>query len=112
VSRYSQHNQNALVYAEAFYKAGKLDQARKIAAAIRKDVTEQKNYYEYLKAEKSEYYHGLGGVEAQFNELMGHVLEKIEEHYDPLRKKPGTPVLELEGARKSADSSKQHVSPK
>ncbi len=112
VSRYSQHNQNALVYAEAFYKAGKLAEARKISAAIRKDVTEQKNYYEYLRVEKPEYYHGLGGVEAQFNELMGHVLEKIEEHYDPLRKNPGTPALELEQAGKAADSSKQHANPK
>lgn len=95
VSRYSQHNQTGLLYIEAFYKTGKLDQARKVAAALRKDVTDQRNYYNYLRADKPEYFEGLSGAETQLNDIIGEVLNAIEEKYDPLKQKTTSPVHEI-----------------
>lgn len=95
VSRYSMHNQTGILLAEAYYKAGKLDQARKVATAIKKDVNDQRKYYEYLKNEKPEYYKGLDGSEVQWNEIIGVTLDAIEQQYDPL-KKASSSVKEME----------------
>ncbi|ULT42412.1 tetratricopeptide repeat protein [Niabella defluvii] len=85
-SRYSQHNQTGILLTEAYYKAGKLDQARKVAEDIKKDIASQRSYYEYLKAEKPEFYAGLEHTEVILNEIMGEVLSQVEQQYDPLKK--------------------------
>lgn len=105
-SRYQPHNTAGAMLAEAYYKAGKLDQARKVFAAVRKDVNDQKNYYNYLRTERPRYYEGLSGAESQMNELIGHILDAVEEHYDPLKKAAQSPVQELMPAMpKAADSA-------
>lgn len=109
VSRRSSHNQTALIYTEAFYKTGKLDQARKVAAALRKDINQQKNYYSYLQAEKPEYYAGMSDGEVQLNEVMGHILDEIEQHYDPLKKTQGQIEELVPGFKKAADSTTKPV---
>ncbi|RYY58129.1 MAG: DUF2723 domain-containing protein [Chitinophagaceae bacterium] len=82
VSRFSLHNQTALIYLEAAYKAGRKDLSDKLRAAIRKDLTEQKAYYDNLKTERPELYGGqMAGTEAPYNELMIHVLDAIEKRY-------------------------------
>jgi len=108
-SRYSQHNQTGILLAEAYYKAGKLDQARKVAEDIKKDIASQRNYYESLKAEKPEYYAGLEHTEVILNEIMGEVLSQVEQQYDPLKKAAKNPAQELnpEDLLKAADSAKK-----
>ncbi|MGN7785552.1 DUF2723 domain-containing protein [Niabella sp. 22666] len=108
-SRYSQHNQTGILLAEAYYKAGKLDQARKVAEDVKKDIASQRSYYEYLKAEKPEFYAGLEHTEVILNEIMGEVLSQVEQQYDPLKKAAKNPAQELnpEDLLKAADSAKK-----
>src|SRR5690606_8044396 len=82
VSRYSSHNQSALVYLEAAYKAGMPELAEKIRTVIRKDVEQQKAYYDYLKAERELLYNSLA-TEAEINSRMLVVLEAVERQYAP-----------------------------
>jgi hypothetical protein len=84
VSRFSAHNQNGLVYLEACYKAGKNDLAEKIRLALRKDIKQQKDYYEYLRENKPDLYTGqLEGTEVFLNNVMEQVLTDIEKRYAP-----------------------------
>ncbi|MFV0605733.1 MAG: DUF2723 domain-containing protein [Niabella sp.] len=94
-SRYSQHNQTGLMLAEAYYKTGKLDMARKVIAAVKKDITEQTNYYNYLKADKPQYFTGLSTIEEPLINVMSAAAEAIEQKYDPLKKKEQNPEQEL-----------------
>ncbi|MCD2421151.1 DUF2723 domain-containing protein [Niabella pedocola] len=107
-SRYNQHNQTGLMYAEAYYKAGKLDIARKVIAAVKKDLADQRKYYNYLKTEKPEYFQGVANIEDPLNEITQAAAEAIESHYDPLKKGEKTPVQELvpqeNAPAKAADS--------
>jgi len=83
-SRFNSHNQTGLLYLEAAYKAGKTDLAEKIRLGLRKDLEDQRKYYEYLKNERPEFYGGtLEGTEVLLNEVMLQVLEEIERHYAP-----------------------------
>jgi hypothetical protein len=84
VSRFSAHNQNGLVYLEACYKAGKNDLAEKIRLALRKDIKQQKDYYDYLRENKPDLYTGqLEGTEVFLNNVMEQVLTDIEKRYAP-----------------------------
>ncbi len=106
VSRYSQHNQTGLMLAEAYYKTGKLDQARKVMEAVKKDIREQKNYYDYLKTERPEYFSGVASVEEPLNSIMDAASQAIEEKYDPLKKAAQNPAHEVipNPAAQAADS--------
>jgi hypothetical protein len=81
VSRSNQHNQVALLYMESAYKAGDLTLANRLKTAIRKDMTEQKAYYDYLKNEKEEFFEGLV-EEARDNEQLLGILDNIEKTYN------------------------------
>lgn len=86
-SRFNSHNQTGLLYLEAAYKAGRADIAEKIRLSVRKDLEDQRKYYDYLKADRPEFYGGsLEGTEVLLNEVMLQVLEAIEKHYDPGKK--------------------------
>lgn len=109
VSHYNQHDQIGLMLAEAYYKAGKLEQARKVITAVKKDVTDQRKYYNYLKTEKPDYYLGFQSTDEPLNEIAGAAAEAIEQHYDPLKKGEPGHVQELPGGAapdKAADSGK------
>jgi hypothetical protein len=80
VSRYNSHNQTALLYLEAAYKAGNMQLADKLKGAIRKDLTDQKKYYDYLKNEREDFYISLAR-EADINNYMIQLLESIEKNY-------------------------------
>ncbi len=82
-SRYNNHNQTGLVYLEACYKAGKTDIAEKVRLSIRKDLEDQKKYYDYLRAEKPEFYAGVQYQEVPFNDVNLDVLSAIERKYAP-----------------------------
>lgn len=80
-SRYNSHNQTALIYLEAAYKAGDKTLAAKIKTAIRKDVLNQKAYYDYLKADKEAYFNTLIR-EAEINEFMIQLVDALEKQYE------------------------------
>ncbi|MEI9913094.1 MAG: hypothetical protein WDO71_27735 [Bacteroidota bacterium] len=83
-SRFNSHNQTGLIYLEACYKAGKTELAEKVRKDVRKDLEQQKKYYDYLKAEKPEFYGGtLEGTEVLLNEVMLEVLDALEAKYAP-----------------------------
>ncbi|MEO7923813.1 MAG: DUF2723 domain-containing protein [Chitinophagaceae bacterium] len=91
VSRYNSHNQAALIYLEAFYKAGMTEMAEKVRVAIRKDLEQQKKYYDYIRESRPELYGGFERSEAPINEAMLLVLEAVEKHYAPqTQAKPAT----------------------
>jgi hypothetical protein len=82
VSRFSLHNQTGLVYLEACYKAGKKELADKIRAGLRKDIEQQRAYYDYLRDNRPELYDGaLAGTEVLLNNYMLEILNSIEQHY-------------------------------
>jgi hypothetical protein len=67
VSRYNSHNQTAIIYLEASYKAEKKDLAEKVRQAVTNDLEQQMDYYA-----------AVGGMtRAEFNKLM--------EQYDNMR---------------------------
>ena len=89
VSRFSSHNQTGLLYLEACYKAGKTDLAEKVRLIMRKDLEQQKKYYDYLKNNRPELYGGtLEGTEVFINEtlLMALVQLKKNMHHKHRRK--------------------------
>ena len=93
VSRFSSHNQTGLLYLEACYKAGKMEMAEKVRLAMRKDIEQQKRYYDYLKNNRPELYGGsLEGTEVYFNEAMMHALDAIEKKYAPQTQNQPQPV--------------------
>jgi hypothetical protein len=100
-SRYNSHNQTAMIYMEAAYKAGNEQLAQKLGAAIQKDLNDQKKYYDYLQTEKEELYQSMS-TEAQVNEIMLQVLAEVQRKY---AKKPE--IVEYpEVIDKGADSAR------
>lgn len=85
VSRGNAHNINGLAYLEAAYKAGRMDLAQKVKAALKKDFEEQKAYYDYLKAEREDLFAGFDGQqgEAARNEYFMSLLGILEKRYEP-----------------------------
>jgi hypothetical protein len=81
VSRYNGHNQTALIYLEACYKAGMTDLANKVSAAIKKDLTQQTTYYNYIRDQKPLFWNAYERSEAPINERLFNVLKDIETKY-------------------------------
>jgi hypothetical protein len=89
VSRYNSHNQTALIYLEGCYKAGKTELAEKVRQAIRKDLEQQQRYFEYIRAEKPDYFGHFERSEEPLNRVMLEVLKAIEQRYGAAIPKPG-----------------------
>jgi hypothetical protein len=87
-SRFNSHNQTALLYLEAAYKAGMPELAEKIRLAVRKDLEQQQQYYNALRENSPELYKGLEGAEVFLNNIMLEVLGAIEQNYAPQVAKP------------------------
>jgi len=98
-SRYNSHNQTTLLYLEAAYKAGHNQLAEKVRTALRKDLMDQKAYYDYMSAEKSNFYNTVAR-EAYINGVMLQVLDEIEKTYNPAASAPIQ-----ENPRQAADST-------
>ena len=97
VSRYNSHNQTALIYLEAAYKSGHTQLVDKLKTAIRKDLNDQKAYYDYLKTEKEEFFNSVAR-EAEINDFMLQLLDAVEKQYG------APPVQVQENPRQAADS--------
>jgi hypothetical protein len=85
VSRFNSHNQTGIVYLEAAYKAGKMDLAEKIRLVVRKDLEQQKKYYDYMQRDQPNLYTSLAGTEVFLNDVMLDVLIAVEKKYAPAR---------------------------
>ena len=96
VSRYNSHNQTGLVFLEACYKSGKTELAERIRKEIRTDLEQQQQYYDYIRAEKPEYFNVYERTEDPLNRALLEVLKAIEQKYAPQVVQPG--VNELPGA--------------
>lgn len=115
VSRYGSHNQTGLILLEAAYKAGKKELAEKIRKDLKKDMQQQKAYYEYLKTDRPELFGGqLAGTEYYINEALLQVLGAIEQKYAPetLPKDPaieggGKTIINNPGDTTKKDSTKK-----
>lgn len=82
VSRYNSHNQTALIYLEAAYKADMKELAAKVKKAILTDLQQQDAYYKYIQSAEPAYYGGFERTEAPINERLFNVLREIESKYD------------------------------
>ncbi len=82
-SRYNNHNQTSLIYLEACYKSGKTELAAKVKAAVRKDLEQQKKYYDYIRNSRSDLFGGFERSEYPINEAMFQILDAIEKKYNP-----------------------------
>ena len=102
VSRFQSHNQISMIYVEAAYKAGHTTLANKVKAALRKDLTDQKNYYNYLKSEKPDYYPSFESDEQDCDNYLSY-LDNMDKVYNP----QNTIVTEQPGRRDSMDSTKK-----
>jgi len=101
VSRFQSHNRTSLLYLEAAYKSGHTALANKVKAALHKDLTDQKNYYNYLKNEKPDYYPAFASDEQDCDQFLKY-LDNMEKVYNP----QSTIVTEHPG-QKAADSTKK-----
>jgi hypothetical protein len=87
--RYNSHNQTAMIYLEAAYKAGNQTLVNKLKSAINKDLQDQKRYYDYLRGEKEELFNSMQ-QEALINDRMITVFETLVKNYEQK-----TPVVEM-----------------
>lgn len=87
--RYNSHNQTAMVYLEAAYKAGNKTLSEKLKSAINKDLQDQKRYYDYLRSERDDLYTSMQ-QEVMINDRMITVFETLVKSYEQK-----TPVVEL-----------------
>ncbi|RYD98598.1 MAG: MFS transporter [Sphingobacteriales bacterium] len=98
VGRFNSHNQTALIYLEAAYKAGHTALAKKLHDSILKDLTEQKAYYEYLKTEKEDFYNSVAREDDINNFLLTQLLPAMDRRYNPAIAAPEQPVPAKPGA--------------
>jgi hypothetical protein len=85
------HNQVAvMLYLDAAYKAGHTELANKLKVAIRKDLTDQRNYYTYLSREKPTAYNQLA-YDARRNDELLQIMDNMEKFYST----PQPPPTEL-----------------
>ncbi|MBS1610197.1 MAG: DUF2723 domain-containing protein [Bacteroidetes bacterium] len=80
VGRYNQHNQTTMVYLEGAYKAGYTELADKVGKALRKDLEQQKRYYDYLRTDREALYNSIA-LEDQVNNILLATLDQVEKAY-------------------------------
>ena len=93
ISRSSSHNIYGLYYLEASYKAGNMPLAEKVRAALKKDLEQERSYYNYLRDEREDLFIGLE-MEARDNEIMLLILDDLNKAYG---QNPQTNVPAVEG---------------
>lgn len=74
-----------LVFLEACYKAEDTVLARKVKELLKKDMTQEKNYYNYLRTNRSDLFSFFDGPtgDAAYNEYLLQQLEMLEQRYEP-----------------------------
>ena len=91
-SRGNSHNINGMAYLEACYKAGNMQLAQTVKAALKKDLEQQKKYYDYLRTDRPDLFAGFEGRggEAERNEYFLQLFGELIKKYEPEAAK--TPV--------------------
>lgn len=86
------HNSNGLVYLEALYKAGLLNEANRVKAQIQKSIKEEQEYYSYLTEQGK-----AGSLQntVAINNALLEFIPKLEERY--AKAKPAGPAVETPG---------------
>ncbi|MBS1760519.1 MAG: DUF2723 domain-containing protein [Bacteroidetes bacterium] len=79
----SSHNQTSLILLEAYYKAGNKEMADKVEQALRKDMAQQKAYYEYMRDARPNDYESFKRSEEILNKIYMNALDAIEAKYAP-----------------------------
>lgn len=76
-NRYNMHNRNSLLFMQACLQAGDMDLAKKVSAAVKKDLQQQVQFYESLKGDKAE---AMAQEIYMTEELLSQMnqLEKVE----------------------------------
>jgi hypothetical protein len=100
VSRFNAHNQTSMIYLEAAYKTGYKELTDKLKTALRKDLTDQKKYYDYLKEKKPEYYSGFIGDEQDCDQFL-RFIDQWEKQYSGEQ----TKIINEQPGRAAADSA-------
>jgi hypothetical protein len=88
IGRFNGHDANGLVYLEACYKAGNMQLAEKVRLALKKDLEQQRDYYNYLKNEKEEFFVGAfdgRGGEAERNDQLLQLMDFLQQKYNPVK---------------------------
>jgi hypothetical protein len=101
-----------MVFLEACYKAGDTVLAKKVKDLLRKDLTQEKNYYNYLRTNRSDFFVFFDGPgnDASKNESFLQLLDMLEQRYEP--KAPANNInststsTDSTGAAKNKDSLK------
>ena len=69
--------------------------------ALKKDLTDQKNYYNYLKNNKPDFYPSFANDEEDCNRFLGYI-DNMEKAFNP----QSTIIKENPGKRDTTDSAK------
>jgi len=94
------HDFISMLYLQAAYKTGYTELYNKLKVAIRKDLMEQKAYYQYLKTDKPEYYPSFVSDEESCDQYLAS-LDAFEQEL-----KPKQIITEVPG-KDSTDSTKK-----
>ena len=111
ISRDGSHNLYCLLYLEACYKSGNMQLAEKVKQELKKDIQQQRSYYNYLKDEREDLFPALE-TEARNNEIMSMIVDDIEKAYTqkpqtsvPVEGKNQTIVTNIKDSSKGKDSA-------
>ena len=88
VSRGNDHDRYSMLYLQVAYKLGDSARIKRLDADLRKDLTEQKAYYEYMKNNREEFYAPLSEDER----ICDAFLRTLDEWKNP----PKPPVFPTE----------------
>lgn len=111
------HDMVGMVFLEACYKAGDTVLAKKIKTELRKDMTQEKNYYDYLRTNRPDLFSQFDGNDgsAAINAYILQLLDILEQRYEPkpiVKPNTSTSATDSTGAAKSNDSLKKKDSSK
>lgn len=104
VARYNSHNQVGLQYLEACYKVGNKELAKKVSDNLKKDLDQQKKYYEYIDINKPEASNDLA-IEKQINDGLLKIYAAVEAKYNT-----AAASTTVEGGSKEIHTNKDTVS--
>ncbi|MFI5133877.1 MAG: DUF2723 domain-containing protein [Chitinophagales bacterium] len=79
------HNLVSLIFLEACYKAEDTILAKRVRDYLKKDLNQEKNYYDYLKSNREDLFSGFDGREGEAarNEQFLYLLDMLEKRYQP-----------------------------
>ncbi|MFI5185199.1 MAG: DUF2723 domain-containing protein, partial [Chitinophagales bacterium] len=115
ISRENSHNLYGLLYLEAAYKAGNQQLAQKVGLALKKDMEQQRSYYNYLRDERDDLYTSVQD-ESRNNDILLMILDDIQKAYSSktqnnilpqVEGKNPTIITNIKDSNKRKDSSQR-----